>query len=82
MDSATWYGGNRKGYIYGQVRPTFATEAETNIASNKASNLYSSGSEMVYAQTILAVVGALALQRGGEVANKIVRERVLDPLGL
>ncbi|MCJ1341959.1 hypothetical protein MMC31_000137 [Peltigera leucophlebia] len=48
----------------------------------RASNLYSSGYEMVYAQAILAVVGAIALQRGGEVANKIVRERILDPLGL
>lgn len=37
---------------------------------------------MVYAQAILAVVGAIALQRGGEVANKIARERILDPLGL
>lgn len=37
---------------------------------------------MVYAQAILAVVGAIALQRGGEVANKITRERILDPLGL
>lgn len=37
---------------------------------------------MVYAQAILAVVGAIALQRGGEVANKIARERILDPLSL
>lgn len=35
---------------------------------------------MVYAQAVFAIVGALALEKGGAVANKIAKERVLDPL--
>lgn len=34
------------------------------------------------ANTIYAVVGAIALERGGEVAIKTVRETILRPLGL
>lgn len=29
-----------------------------------------------------AIVGAVALQKGGEVATNVVRERILGPLGL
>ena len=37
---------------------------------------------MVYAQALYAIVGALALEQGGQVANKIARERILQPVGL
>ena len=30
---------------------------------------------------MLAIVGALALEQGGEVANRITKERILTPLG-
>jgi large subunit ribosomal protein L15 len=38
--------------------------------------------EVVLAQSIYAIVGAVALQKGGDVAAQIARERVLAPLGL
>jgi large subunit ribosomal protein L15 len=28
-----------------------------------------------------AIIGALALERGGEVANKVTQDRILAPLG-
>jgi large subunit ribosomal protein L15 len=37
---------------------------------------------MVYSSAIFAIIGALALEKGGLVANQIARDRVLDPLGL
>ena len=37
---------------------------------------------MVYAQALLAIIGALALEQGSAVANRIAKERVLVPLGL
>ena len=39
-------------------------------------------SKMVVAQTIYAIVGATALEKGGDVANGIVKEKILIPLGL
>jgi large subunit ribosomal protein L15 len=44
--------------------------------------LIGSGQEVVVAQALYAIVGAIALERGGEVANRIARERVLKPLGV
>lgn len=42
----------------------------------------SSGQDVVLAQTVYAVVGAVALRKGGDVAGRVARERVLGPLGL
>ena len=48
----------------------------------KSDNLQGSGVEAVLAHTMYSIVGALALQRGGEVAGNVVRDRILEPLGL
>lgn len=45
-------------------------------------NLNASGQHLVIGQALYAIVGAVALQRGGEVANRVVNERILDRLGL
>ena len=45
-------------------------------------NLRASGLPIVATQALYAIVGAVALQRGGEVANGVVRERIFRPLGL
>lgn len=37
---------------------------------------------MVYAQALFAIIGALALEQGGLVANRVARERILQPIGL
>jgi large subunit ribosomal protein L15 len=48
----------------------------------KADNLSGSGLELVMAQAIYAIVGAVALEKGGLLANKVTRERILSPLGV
>ncbi|KAK1055876.1 hypothetical protein LTR74_015363 [Friedmanniomyces endolithicus] len=48
----------------------------------KAENLKGSGVETVLAHTVYSIIGALAMQRGGEVAARTARERILQPLGL
>ena len=44
--------------------------------------LKESGIDTVLTQTLYAAVGAVALSRGGDVAVRIVKGRVLGPLGL
>lgn len=41
-----------------------------------------SGLQLVLTQALYAIVGAVALQKGGETANRIARERILSHLGL
>ncbi|KAK3645235.1 hypothetical protein LTR56_009287 [Elasticomyces elasticus] len=48
----------------------------------KSENLQGSGVDTVLAHTMYSIIGALAMQRGGEVAAKATRERILQPLGL
>jgi large subunit ribosomal protein L15 len=45
-------------------------------------NLDGSGRDVVYTASLYAILGALALQKGGEFANHIARDRVLKPLGI
>ncbi|KAI9822432.1 MAG: hypothetical protein M1827_000151 [Pycnora praestabilis] len=47
----------------------------------KADNLQGSGSDVVLSSALYAIIGAVALQKGGEAANKVIRERILSPLG-
>jgi len=41
-----------------------------------------SGLEIVAAQALYAIVGAISLEKGGAVANRIAREKILQPLGI
>jgi large subunit ribosomal protein L15 len=45
-------------------------------------DLRASGVELVLAHTMYAIVGAVSLEKGGVVATKVARERILEPLGL
>ena len=47
----------------------------------KMTNLQGSGLSIVLNQALYAIVGAVALQRGGEVANAVIKDRVFNPLG-
>ncbi|KAL4883028.1 ribonuclease-III-like-domain-containing protein [Aspergillus karnatakaensis] len=47
----------------------------------KVDNLDGSGIDLVLAHTLYALVGAVALEKGGLAANKLARERILAPLG-
>ena len=41
-----------------------------------------SGADMVHAQAIFAIIGAISLEKGSAVANQVSRDRILGPLGL
>ena len=41
-----------------------------------------SGIDVVLATTLYAIVGAIALQKGGDVAARVAREKILKPLGI
>ncbi|KAM0149968.1 hypothetical protein ACHAQE_008780 [Botrytis cinerea] len=45
-------------------------------------NLEKSGLELVLATSLYAIIGAIALQKGGDVATRVARERILKPLGI
>ena len=40
-----------------------------------------SGQRLVLAQTMYAIVGAVALERGGVAANQVAQKQILEPLG-
>lgn len=60
---------------------TYGLDKVIRWKPKKADRLEGSGVESVLAQTVYAIIGALALQRGGEVAARVAKERVLAPLG-
>ncbi|KAM5444792.1 hypothetical protein MferCBS31731_000247 [Microsporum ferrugineum] len=47
----------------------------------KQHNLTESGVDTIYTHAMYAIVGAIALENGSKVANEIVRDRILKPLG-
>lgn len=61
---------------------TLLSCSEQTLNSEQQDNLEASGSDLVYSQALMAVIGALALEQGSAVANRIAREKVLFPLGL
>lgn len=48
----------------------------------QVNRLKASGVETVLAHTLYAIVGAIALQKGGDAATQAVRQRILQPLGV
>ncbi|KAA6413082.1 MAG: rnase iii domain [Lasallia pustulata] len=48
----------------------------------QAANLEGSGIQLVLMQALYAIVGAVALQKGGEAANRVTRKRILNHMGL
>ncbi len=73
------YGGNLKGYELELCTRTLEAEADV---LKQMGNLRTSGFPIVLTQALYAIVGAVALQRGGEVANEVVRGKIMLPLGL
>jgi large subunit ribosomal protein L15 len=57
-------------------------ERATRWKPRDPNRLKASGVDTVLATSLYAVIGALALQKGGEVANRVAREKVLKPLGV
>ncbi|KAF2871318.1 ribonuclease-III-like-domain-containing protein [Massariosphaeria phaeospora] len=53
----------------------------TRWKPKRADNLKGSGVDAVLATSLYAIIGAIALERGGDIANKVTQERILSPLG-
>ncbi|KAA8646992.1 mitochondrial 54S ribosomal protein mL57 [Aspergillus tanneri] len=64
-----------------ELAQKYEMEKVLRWSPRKPNNLASSGIELVLAHTMYAVVGAVSLEKGGHVANKVARERILAPLG-
>lgn len=54
---------------------------KANSSLAQADNLQGSGQDAVLATSLYAIVGAIALERGGEAANKVTQQKILAPLG-
>lgn len=53
-----------------------------NYGNTQPEDVSFSGRGLVLAHTMYAIVGAIALERGGLVANQVAQKRILEPLGL
>lgn len=45
-------------------------------------SLGASGVNLIMVHSMYAIIGAIALQKGGDVAARVAREKVLKPLGI
>lgn len=54
----------------------------TRWVPRKTTEVERSGRDIVLANTLYALVGATAMQKGGELANAVAIEKILQPLGL
>lgn len=51
------------------------------FVSSQHDDLTESGIDTILTQTMYAIIGAVALEKGGLIGNQITRERILKPLG-
>jgi len=65
-----------------QLAERYGLDKVTRWKPKKTDNLHGSGVEAVLTTSLYAVVGAVALEKGGDVADRVVREKILTPLGL
>ncbi|KAL9128769.1 MAG: hypothetical protein Q9217_002618 [Psora testacea] len=65
-----------------QLGERYGLDSVLRWKPRKATNLQASGLPIVLQQALYAIIGAVALQKGGQVANDVVRDRILSPLGL
>lgn len=64
-----------------QIAESYGLDKVTRWVPKRADNLQGSGIESVLMTSLYAIVGAVALEKGGEVANKVVQDKILAPLG-
>ncbi|KAF1941185.1 hypothetical protein EJ02DRAFT_405082 [Clathrospora elynae] len=63
------------------IAERYGLDKVTRWKPRRADDLQGSGIESVLMTSLYAIVGAVALERGGEVANKVVQDKILAPLG-
>ncbi|PGH27234.1 hypothetical protein AJ80_01191 [Polytolypa hystricis UAMH7299] len=65
----------------GALAKEYGLDSVVRWVPKKRDNLDISGYDVVLVQALYAVVGAIAMEKGGLVANEVARERILKPLG-
>ncbi|KAF2492113.1 hypothetical protein BU16DRAFT_529481 [Lophium mytilinum] len=65
-----------------QLAERYGLDTVTRWKPKKTDNLHGSGVEVVLTTSLYAIVGAVALEKGGHIAERVVREKILTPLGL
>ena len=65
-----------------QLAEKFGLQNVIRWKPRQLGNLKSSGMDTVLAHTVYAIIGAVALSRGGEMATRAARSRILTPLGI
>lgn len=65
-----------------KLAETYGLDKAVRWKPRQTARLDTSGVDVVLAHTICAIIGAVALQKGGDVAVRLVKENVLGPLGL
>ncbi|EUC40543.1 hypothetical protein COCMIDRAFT_30530 [Bipolaris oryzae ATCC 44560] len=63
------------------IAEKYGLDKVTRWKPKRADNLQGSGLESVLMTSLYAIVGAVALEKGGEAANKVVQDKILTPLG-
>lgn len=66
----------------GPLAQSYGLDRVTRWKPRYPDRMKTSGIDVVLSQSLMAIIGALALQKGGEVANSVAREKVLKPLGI
>lgn len=66
----------------GPLAQSYGLDRVTRWKPRYPDRMKTSGIDVVLTQSLLAIIGALALQKGGEVANSVAREKILKPLGI
>lgn len=64
-----------------QIAERYGLDKVTRWTPKRADNLQGSGVESVLMTSLYAIVGAVAMERGGDEANKLVQNKILTPLG-
>ncbi|KAH6638948.1 ribonuclease-III-like-domain-containing protein [Boeremia exigua] len=64
-----------------QLAERYGLDKVTRWTPKRADNPHASGQESVLMTSLYAIVGAVAMERGGEEANRLVQNKILTPLG-
>lgn len=62
----------------GKLAVRYGLDSVVRWMPKNADNLEGSGKAVIMGQALYAIVGAIALQKGGKVANEVAHRRILD----
>ncbi|ORY19268.1 hypothetical protein BCR34DRAFT_582435 [Clohesyomyces aquaticus] len=63
------------------IAQRYGLDKVTRWKPRQTGDLQKSGMDAVLSTSLYAIIGAVALERGGESANKVAQDKILSPLG-